>query len=218
MPKIIVLMGAPGAGKGTQARLLQERLHLPQISTGDMFRALKEQNTPLANEVRAIMEAGKLVPDDVTIRVVKERTSRDDCKHGYILDGFPRTPAQAAMLDQLAAEQGKKIQAFHVEMPRELLEKRMTGRRSCPVCGEIYNVYFKPPKVDNVCDRHRDTQLIHRSDDNKDTVAARLATYEEQTRPLLDYYRSRNLLHVVDGARETKAIYRDIEKIVKSEK
>ncbi len=159
MPKIIVLMGAPGAGKGTQARLLQERLHLPQISTGDMFRALKDEQTPLANEVRAIMEAGKLVPDEVTIRVVQERTSREDCRDGYILDGFPRTPAQAAMLDQLAAEQGKKIQAFVVEVPRELLEKRMIGRRSCPVCGEIYNVYFKPPKVDNVCDRHPDTQL-----------------------------------------------------------
>lgn len=217
MPKIIVLMGAPGAGKGTQARLLQERLHLPQISTGDMFRALKDEKTPLANEVREIMEAGKLVPDDVTIRVVKERTSRDDCKDGYILDGFPRTPAQAQMLDHLAAEQGKKIQAFHVEMPRELLEKRMTGRRSCPVCGEIYNIYFKPPKVDNVCDRHPDAQLMHRSDDNKDTVAARLATYEEQTRPLLDYYRSGNLLNVVDGARDTEEIYRDIEKIVMSD-
>jgi adenylate kinase len=217
MPKIIVLMGAPGAGKGTQARLLQERLHLPQISTGDMFRALKEQKTPLADEVRAIMEAGKLVPDDVTIRVVRERTSREDCKYGYILDGFPRTPAQAAMLDQLAVEQGKTIQAINVEMPRELLEKRMTGRRNCPVCGEIYNVYFRAPKVDNVCDRHPEAQLIHRSDDIPETVAARLATYEEQTHPLLDYYRSRNLLHVVDGAREPEEIYRDIEKIVLSD-
>jgi adenylate kinase len=197
--------------------LLQERLHLPQISTGDMFRALKEEQTPLANEVRAIMEAGKLVPDDVTIRVVSERTSRDDCRDGYILDGFPRTPAQAAMLDHLAAKQGKKIQAFNIEVPREMLEKRMIGRRSCPVCGEIYNVYFKPPKVDNVCDEHPDAQLIHRSDDNAGTVTARLATYEEQTRPLLDYYQSRNLLHVVEGARDTEAIYRDIEKIVKSD-
>src|SRR5687767_12685720 len=110
MPKIIVLMGAPGAGKGTQARLLQERLHLPQISTGDMFRALKEARTPLADEVRALMEAGKLVPDDLTIRVVRERTGRDDCRAGYILDGFPRTPAQAAMLEKLAREQNKKIQ------------------------------------------------------------------------------------------------------------
>jgi adenylate kinase len=217
MPKIIVLMGAPGAGKGTQARLLQERLHLPQISTGDMFRALKEQKTPLADEVRAIMEAGKLVPDDVTIRAVRERTSRDDCKRGYILDGFPRTPAQAVMLEQLAVDQGKKIQAVDIDVRRELLEKRMTGRRNCPVCGEIYNMYFKPPKVDNVCDRHPETQLNHRSDDNPETVAARLATYEEQTRPLLDYYRSKNLLQVVDGARATEEIYRDIEAIVKSE-
>lgn len=217
MPKIIVLMGAPGAGKGTQARLLQERLHLPQISTGDMFRVLKEQKTPLADEVRAIMESGKLVPDDVTIRVVRERTSRDDCKDGYILDGFPRTPAQAAMLDRLAVEQGKMIQAVDIEMPRELLEKRMTGRRNCPVCGEIYNVYFKPPKVDNVCDRHPDTQLIHRSDDNPETVTARLATYEKQTHPLLDYYRSRNLLHTVSGTREPEEIYREIERIVMSD-
>ena len=217
MPKIIVLMGAPGAGKGTQARLLQEHLHLPQISTGDMFRALKEQNTPLAEEVRALMQAGKLVPDDVTIRVVRERTSRDDCRDGYILDGFPRTPAQATMLDELAAEQGKTIQAIDIEIPRELLEKRMTGRRNCPVCGEIYNIYFKPPKVDNVCDRHPEAQLIHRADDNPETVTARLATYEEQTRPLLDYYRSRNLLRSVDGTRDSEEIYRDIEEIVKSE-
>src|ERR671916_3073021 len=123
MAKIIVLMGAPGAGKGTQARLLQERLGLPQISTGDMFRALKEQRTPLAEEVRAIMEAGQLVPDDLTIRVVRERTGRDDCKHGYILDGFPRTTAQAAMLEKLAVEQGNRIQAVLVDVPFELLEQ-----------------------------------------------------------------------------------------------
>src|SRR6185295_6831744 len=142
MSKIIVLMGAPGAGKGTQARLLQERLNLPQISTGDMFRALKEQQTPLAEQVKRLMEAGKLVPDDLTIQVVKARTARDDCKNGYILDGFPRTPAQAVMLDQLAAEQQKKIQAIVIEVPDALLLKRMVGRRSCPVCGEIYNLYF----------------------------------------------------------------------------
>ena len=217
MPKIIVLMGAPGAGKGTQARLLQERLHLPQISTGDMFRALKEQNTPLAEEVRALMQAGKLVPDDVTIRVVRERTSRDDCRAGYILDGFPRTPAQATMLDELAVEQGKTIRPINIEIPWEYLEKRMTGRRNCPVCGEIYNIYFKPPKFDNVCDRHPEAQLIHRADDNSETVTARLATYEEQTRPLLEYYRSRNLLRTVDGTRDSEEIYRDIEEIVKSE-
>jgi adenylate kinase len=218
MAKIIVLMGAPGAGKGTQARLLHERLNLPQISTGDMFRALKDAQTPLAAEVRALMEAGQLVPDDVTIRVVQERTSQPDCRNGYILDGFPRTPAQAAMLEKLAAEQGKEIQAIEIQVPRELLAKRMVGRRNCPVCGEIYNIYFKPPRNDNVCDFHPDTQLNHRSDDNEGTVQTRLATYELQTRPLLDYYKAANLLHVVDGTRDPEVIYEDILKIVKSEK
>lgn len=179
-----------------------------------MFRALKEAQTPLAVEVRALMEAGQLVPDDVTIRVVQERTAQGHCKHGYILDGFPRTPVQAAMLEKLAAEQGKKIQAIEIEMPRELLAKRMVGRRNCPVCGEIYNIYFKPPRVDNVCDLHPQAQLHHRSDDNPDTVQARLATYEEQTRPLLDYYKAANLLHAVDGTGEPEAIYQDIVKIL----
>jgi adenylate kinase len=210
-------MGAPGAGKGTQARLLQERLNLPQISTGDMFRALKEAQTPLAAEVRALMQAGQLVPDDLTIRVVRDRTSQNDCKGGYILDGFPRTPAQAAMLEKLAAEQGKKIQAIEIDVPRELLAKRMVGRRNCPICGEIYNIYFKPPKVDNVCDLHPAVQLQHRSDDNPDTVQTRLATYEEQTRPLLDYYKAAKLLHVVDGTRAPEVIYQDIERLVKSD-
>lgn len=207
-------MGAPGAGKGTQARLLQERLHLPQISTGDMFRALKEAHTALAEEVRALMAAGQLVPDDVTIRVVRERTSRDDCKNGYILDGFPRTPAQAVILDKLAVEQSNQIQAIEIDVPSELLSKRMVGRRNCPVCGEIYNIYFRPPKNDNVCDLHPDTQLNHRADDNPETVEARLATYREQTQPLLDYYKAAGLLHVVDGTREPEEIYRDIEGIL----
>src|SRR5690349_3360595 len=188
MAKIIVLMGAPGAGKGRQARLLQERLHLPQISTGDIFRALKHADTPLAQEVRDIMERGQLVPDELTIQVVKERTAQDDCRNGYILDGFPRTPAQAASLEKLASEQGNTIAAVLIDVPEDLLEKRMTGRRNCPVCGEIYNIYFKPPKYDNVCDFHPQAQLEHRADDNVETVKARLATYEEQTRPLIDYY------------------------------
>lgn len=217
MAKIIVLMGAPGAGKGTQARLLQERLKLPQISTGDMFRSLKEAQTPLASEVRLLMAAGQLVPDDVTIRVVQERTARADCRDGYILDGFPRTPAQAVMLETLALEQANKIRAIEIDIPRELLAKRMEGRRNCPICGEIYNIYFKPPKHDNVCDFHPEATLNHRADDNLDTVKTRLATYEEQTRPLLDYYKKSNVLHVVDGTREPEVIYQDIERIVKSE-
>jgi len=210
MAKIIVLMGAPGAGKGTQARLLQERLHLPQISTGDIFRALKNAQTPMAQEVREIMERGQLVPDELTIRLVKERTAQPDCRNGYILDGFPRTPAQAASLEKLAVEQGNNIVAVQIDVPGELLEQRMTGRRNCPVCGEIYNVYLKPPKFDNVCDFHPEAQLVHRADDNVETVKARLATYEKQTQPLIDYYKAAGLLHVVNGTGEPEEIYKEI--------
>src|SRR4029434_4246131 len=160
MSKIIVLMGAPGAGKGTQARLLQERLHLPQISTGDIFRALKNAQTPLAQEVREVMAACQLVPREWTIRLVRERTAQEDCQRGYILDGFPRTPAQAASLDKLAVEQGKQIVPILIDVPVDLLTKRMTGRRSCPICGEIYNDYFKPPHYDNRCDLHPEAELI----------------------------------------------------------
>jgi adenylate kinase len=217
MSKIIVLMGAPGAGKGTQARLLQERLHLPQISTGDIFRSLKSAQTPLAQEVREIMERGQLVPDELTIQLVKERTSKDDAQEGYILDGFPRTPAQAESLEKLAAEQGKDILAIQIDVPCDRLEKRMTGRRNCPVCNEIYNIYFKPPRHDNVCDFHPEAQLVHRGDDNLETVRKRLATYEQQTRPLLDYYASKNLLRVVDGNRKRESIYQDIAAVVSDE-
>ena len=214
MAKIIVLMGAPGAGKGTQARLLQERLHLPQISTGDIFRALKNVQTPLAQEVREIMERGQLIPDELTIQLVKERTAQDDCKPGYILDGFPRTTAQARSLEHLAAEQRNDIIAVLIDVPLDLLEKRMTGRRSCPVCNEIYNIYFKPPRHDNVCDLHPQATLIQRADDNSETVRARLATYEEQTRPLVEYYKTAGLLHTVDGTRKPEEIYEDIVRVL----
>ncbi len=218
MSKIIVLMGAPGAGKGTQARLLEERLHLPQISTGDMFRALAKAETALAEEVRAVQASGHLISDDLVIRVVHERTMRDDCGNGYILDGFPRTPAQAAMLEKLAIEQGKKILAILVDVPLELLEKRATGRRSCSLCGEIYNVYFKPPKFDNVCDFHPEIELTHRADDTVEKIKVRLATYEIETRPLLDYYAASHRLHRVDGTRALETIYADIERIVTGDK
>jgi len=207
-------MGAPGAGKGTQARLLQERLHLPQISTGDIFRSLKTAQTPLAQEVREIMERGQLVSDELTIRLVKERTAQDDCKDGYILDGFPRTPAQARSLEQLAAEQQNDIIAVLIDVQMELLEQRMTGRRSCPICNEIYNIYFKPPRHDNVCDLHPEATLTQRADDNAETVRKRLATYEEQTRPLVEYYKAAGLLHTVDGTREPEAIYEDIVRVL----
>ncbi|HEX8559418.1 MAG TPA: adenylate kinase [Pyrinomonadaceae bacterium] len=214
MSKIIVLMGAPGAGKGTQARLLQERLGLPQISTGDMFRALLKTETPLAAELRPILSEGRLVPDELTIRVVRERTAQPDCRAGYVLDGFPRTPAQAEMLEGLAAEQGHALEAVLVDVPFEILERRVTGRRNCPVCGEIYNVYFKPPKSDEVCDLHPEARLNRRADDNAETIKARLATYDRDTRPLLDYYEQSARLRRVDGTRDTEAIYADIEKAV----
>jgi adenylate kinase len=217
MSKIIVLMGAPGAGKGTQARLLQERHNLPQISTGDMFRELAKAETALAEEVRAVQAAGKLISDEMVIRIVHERTNREDCKHGYILDGFPRTTGQAAMLENLAVEQGKKILAIFVDVPFDELEKRATGRRTCPICGEIYNIYSKPPKSDNVCDLHPETELTHRADDTAEKIKVRLSTYEQQTRPLLDYYAASNRLHRVDGTREPEAIYADIERIVNRE-
>lgn len=208
-------MGAPGAGKGTQARLLQERLNLPQISTGDIFRALKDSQSPLAQEVREIMNKGQLVPDELTIKLVRERTSLDDCRFGYILDGFPRTPAQAASLEVLASEQENIIVPILIDTASEVLERRMTGRRNCPVCNEIYNLYFKPPKFDNVCDYHPEAQLVHRADDNSETVRKRLATYEEQTRPLIDYYQSRGVLRTVNGTGDTEDIYKEVEAIVK---
>jgi adenylate kinase len=216
MAKIIVLMGAPGAGKGTQARLLQERLGLPQISTGDIFRELAKAQTPLADEVRGVQAAGNLLSDDLVMRVVEERTSRDDTKNGYILDGFPRTTVQAEMLEELAKAQDKEIVAILVDVPADLLEKRAVGRRTCPVCGEIYNIYFRPPKVDEVCDLHPDAKLIHRSDDTSEKIRVRLETYEKQTRPLLEYYDGSGRLHPVDGTQGPEAIFGEIERIVRS--
>jgi len=214
MSKIIVLMGAPGAGKGTQARLLQERLHLPQISTGDMFRALARTQSPLAEEVRVIQQSGNLIPDEVVIRVVEDRTAQDDCRDGYILDGFPRTAAQAEMLEQLAGRQQKKLSTILIDIPFELLEKRMTGRRSCPVCGEIYNIYLKPPKNDLRCDLHPETQLAHRADDTAEKVRVRLDTYNRETEPLIDYYQRTGRLRRVDGTGTPEEIYQQIEAIV----
>jgi len=218
MSKIIVMMGAPGAGKGTQARLLQERLGLPQISTGDMFRALAKADTPLAREVHVVQAAGQLISDDLVIRIVEERTSQPDCRGGYVLDGFPRTPAQAEMLERLAFAQGHEIQAIFVDVPFEILERRTTGRRTCPLCGEIYNIYFKPPQHDEVCDLHPEVRLTRRADDTAEKIRVRLATYERETQPLLDYYAATNRLHRVDGTDEPETIYAEIEKAVTGDK
>ena len=214
MDKIIVLIGAPGAGKGTQARLLQERKGIPQISTGDMFREMKTLDTPLAREVQEIMASGKLVSDDITYRIVKERTARSDISGSYVLDGYPRTKIQAEQLEELAREQGREIRAIEVDVPKDELMRRLTGRRSCPVCGEIYNIYSKPPKVDNVCDLHPDATLVHRADDNEESVGTRLATYEKETAPLLDYYERSGRLKKVDGTGEVEEIFQQLEKLI----
>jgi adenylate kinase len=214
MAKIIVLMGAPGAGKGTQARLLQERLSLPQISTGDIFRALGQTQSPLAEEVRAIQQAGRLISDEVVIRVVEDRTSQPDCNHGYVLDGFPRTAAQAEMLEGLANRQGKSLSAILIEVPLALLEKRMTGRRSCPVCGEIYNVYFRAPKNDSRCDLHPEAELIQRADDDEEKVRIRLETFNRETAPVLKYYEQTGRLQRVDGTQDPEQIYSAIKQLV----
>ena len=214
MNKIIVLIGAPGAGKGTQARLLQERRGIPQISTGDMFREMKTLDTPLAREVQEIMASGKLISDEITFKIVQERTSRDDCKNGYILDGYPRTAVQAEQLEALAAEQTKVIQAIEVDVPREELMRRLTGRRSCPVCGEIYNVHSKSPKVEGRCDLHPDAELVHRADDNEESVSTRLATYDELTKPLIEYYEKSGRLKKIDGRGELEEIYTSLDKLI----
>ena len=208
MSKIIVLMGAPGAGKGTQARLIQERLGLPQISTGDMLRALE------AEDIHTTQASGKLISDDVVIGVVRERTARDDCKAGYVLDGFPRTREQAAMLEKLASEQGNEIVAIFIDVPVDVLEKRMTGRRICPICGEIYNIYFKPPKFDETCERDTGVKLVHRADDSAEKVRVRLDTYREQTRPLLDFYQESKRLLRIDGTKQPEEIHEQIKAII----
>jgi adenylate kinase len=210
MSKIIVLMGAPGAGKGTQARLLQERMNLPQISTGDMLRALA------AEDIHTTQASGRLIDDDVVIDLVRKRTAREDCGNGYVLDGFPRTTVQAEMLERLAQEQAHAIQAVFVDVPGDVLEKRLTGRRTCPICGEIYNIYFKPPRFDNKCDQHPTQELTFRADDAPEKIRVRLETFERETAPLLNYYQRSDRLRKVDGAKAPEEIYSQIEQLIRA--
>lgn len=214
MSQIIVLMGAPGAGKGTQARLLEERRGLPQISTGDILRELRKAETPLGAEIRRVMDAGKLISDDLVIRVVNERTNREDCRHGYVLDGFPRTTAQAAMLEKLAAEQGNKLFAILIDTPFDVLEKRATGRRICPICKEIYNIHFRPPRVAGFCDLHPEAELEQRADDTPEKSKFRLGVFQKETRPLIDYYEESKRLHRIDGENDAEEIYSEITRLL----
>ncbi|CAN5688171.1 adenylate kinase [soil metagenome] len=215
MSKIIVLMGAPGAGKGTQARLLEEHLNTTQISTGDMLRARAQEQDALAEEIQAVQASGKLASDDLVMRVVEERTAREDSANGYVLDGFPRTMAQAKMLEQLAAKRDQRIVAIVIDVPPELLEKRATGRLSCPVCGEIYNTRSKPPKNDMKCDLHPHVELVQRVDDTAEKVKIRLETYNEQTKPLIDYYDRTGRLHRIDGTQKREEIHKEIVGIIR---
>ena len=185
-----------------------------KFSTGDMFREMKDLDTPLAEEIRQIMASGNLISDELTLEVVKERVSREDCNGTFILDGYPRTEIQAKQLEKISEELGKPVVAILIDVPLDHLERRMTGRRSCPVCGEIYNIYFKSPKNDNVCDFHPDSVLKHRADDYEDKVKVRLTTYEKNTAPLIDYYEKSGRLKRVSGEGEMEEIYAELEGLV----
>jgi adenylate kinase len=198
MSKIIVIIGAPGAGKGTQSRLLSEKYGYPQISTGDILREMGRADTPLGRKVKETMATGRLVSDEILAEVIRNRTAQPDCANGYILDGYPRTLNQAHQLEELAAKQVKQIRLARVVVPEEVLFKRLTGRRACPVCGEIYNIYFRPPKVPGICDLDG-AALTERSDDNPESVSKRFEEYQRSTAPLIDYYRQSGRLVEIDG-------------------
>ena len=206
MPKVIVIIGPPGAGKGTQARLLSEKYSYPQISTGDILREMAQAETPLGREIKTTLASGKLVSDEILAEVIQTRTSRPDCENGYILDGFPRTVNQAHQLEDLAKQQKKDVLLVRVKVHEEVLFKRLTGRSTCPKCGEIYNVYFRPSKRDGVCDLDG-TALKQRSDDNPDSVARRFDEYKTSTAPLIEYYRSSGRLIETSGEGQVTEIF-----------
>ena len=208
----IILLGAPGAGKGTQSKLIAQRYGIPQISTGDILREHVKNGTALGQAAKAVMERGELVPDKLVCEMVAERLSRPDCGRGFILDGFPRTVAQAEWLDQLLAEknfgeEGRKVRplVINIIVGYNQLWKRLTGRRSCPTCGRIYNVYYSPSRVSDVCDIEGG-KLVTRPDDSEEVISERLKAYERQTLPLAEYYRARGQLREVDGERDVEAV------------
>ncbi|HUK90857.1 MAG TPA: nucleoside monophosphate kinase [Blastocatellia bacterium] len=205
MPYLLVLMGPQGAGKGTQAAKLASRLGMSTVATGDILRKVGESDTPLSRQIRETQAAGRLVSDDVMAGIIQERLAREDCKSGCILDGFPRTLPQAALLDQFAEQHGFKVSAVIIVVQRDMLEKRLTGRRTCSVCGHIYNIYFKPSKDEGVCDLDGGA-LLMREDDNPAAIKKRLDLFDQMTLPLLDYYRKTGRLGEVDGEGDICAI------------
>lgn len=210
-----ILIGLPGAGKGTQAELIVEHYHIPHISTGDMFRAAVKEGTALGKRAKEYMDQGLLVPDDVTIGIVKERLEKPDAEKGFLLDGFPRTVPQATALDETLANLGKSLDAvIHIEVPMDLLTSRLTGRRICKSCGATYHLIYNPPAKEGICDRCGGT-LYQRDDDKAETVTKRLAVNLEQTKPLLHYYGEKGILHTVDGQKEIEEVYQMVEEVLR---
>lgn len=210
----LVLLGPPGAGKGTQAKSIATEYNIPHISTGDIFRKNIAEETPLGKKAKEYIDQGLLVPDQLTIDIVKDRLSQDDCKKGFLLDGFPRTVFQAESLDKMLQEDDKKIDvALLIEVPREDILKRMTGRRVCGSCGASYHVVFNPTKVEGICDACG-KEVIQRKDDKEDTVKERLTVYDNQTQPLISYYKECNKLSEVDGTQAIDKVFEDIKSLL----
>jgi adenylate kinase len=210
----IVLLGAPGAGKGTQAKKLIEKYGMPQISTGDLLRAAVAAGTPLGKEAKSYMDKGDLVPDRVVLGMVEERLKQDDCKKGYILDGFPRNTAQAEALDKMLASLNMSLTAaVSVDVPFDDLMKRLTGRRTCKACGQMYNIYFKAPAKDGVCDKCNG-ELFQRDDDREATIKKRLEVYTAQTEPLIGYYKNKGILKSVSGTGSIDEIFRKVIEVL----
>ncbi|WP_455790556.1 adenylate kinase [Clostridium butyricum] len=210
----IVLLGPPGAGKGTQAKSISNKYSIPHISTGDIFRKNISENTPLGVEAKSYMDNGQLVPDEVTINMVKDRLQQDDCRAGYLLDGFPRTVAQAEALNSFLIERGEQLDtALLIKVPNEFILERMTGRRVCPSCGASYHVKFNPPSVEGKCDLCG-SEVIQRKDDTVETVKERLDVYQKETQPLIDFYGNKQLLSKVDGTKAINEVFRGICEIL----
>ncbi len=210
----LLIMGRPGAGKGTQAVNIREYYKIPHISTGDMFRAAIKNQTKLGLEAKSYMDKGALVPDEVTIGIVEERLLAEDCKDGFLLDGFPRTIAQAEALDAFLKKNGIKLDAvLDVNVPQEILVRRMVGRRVCKNCGATFHVEFNAPKVEGICD-NCGSPLIQRADDTEATAKNRLTVYDNQTAPLLEFYKKQNILKTVDGDQPLDKVFDDIKVVL----
>ena len=210
----IIMLGAPAAGKGTQAKKIAEKYHIPHISTGDIFRANIKNGTELGKKAKTYMDQGLLVPDELTVDLVIDRVGQDDCKDGYILDGFPRTIPQAECLDAALEKRGEKVDfAINVEVPDENIVNRMSGRRACVGCGATYHIKYNPTKVDGVCDACGE-KLVLRDDDKPETVQKRLGVYHDQTQPLIDYYTKSGVLKEVDGTVDMEDVFQAIVEIL----